>query len=150
ARLPAAWGMVRPDPATQDPRLAVCSLDARAFVGLTTIRLRQQYPSWCRSSVCSDGPSTEQVEAGPAESLALNQLQFRDLSLGLAIAPLVRQGGFDRGLVPADPLREALELGHLAGAGRVQPREEGRHLALPDHAAKPLDQGIGGRHGRTG
>jgi hypothetical protein len=53
--------------------------------------------------------SGQQIEPGPAEHLALEQLQAVDLAFDRALAPGQRDGGLDGGQVCPEPSGEAPE-----------------------------------------
>ncbi len=75
-------------------------------------------PAWLshtlRGSRGEEHAAAEQVEAGAAVHLPLQQLEPGDLPLGLAVAPRRRERRPDGGAVLLQPGREGLDGGHAA------------------------------------
>src|SRR3954470_24922977 len=92
-----------------------------------------------RGSGGEQGAVAEQVEAGAAVHLPLQQLEAGDLTLGLAVAPGRGERGADRGAVLLQPGRERLRGPHAGGAGVGEPglqlRERGVGAELPAGSA---------------
>jgi hypothetical protein len=87
------------------------------------------------SSSPEHSPS-EQIELRSAVHLPFEQLQPIDLALGLTVAPLQREPGFDHCSILHQAAGEPLQLGDFAGGHPRQPRVESLARSLPGLSAK--------------
>jgi hypothetical protein len=82
-------------------------------------------------------PGTEEIEVGTAVHLPLQQLQFGNLSLGLAVGPRLGDG---RGHGVAIGRNSFGEGGEQADRRVSEPHVEGGALLRPKHALEAIDQ----------
>ena len=80
-----------------------------------------------RGSCRKQNAASQQVEAGSAVALTLQQLEAVDLSLGLSAAPGFSERGAHRGAVLLQPGGKGLDCGDAACTGLGQPPLQLRH-----------------------
>src|SRR5690348_7614214 len=91
----------------------------------------------------SEHASPQQVKAGSAVHLPLEQPQLVRLALGLAVAPLLGEPGFDRPTIAVQATRETIQFGDLAGGSPRQPGIEPLARPLTSHRDELLRQLVG-------
>jgi hypothetical protein len=94
-----------------------------------------------RRSGRQEEASGQQIEPGPAEHLALEQLQAVDLAFDGSLAPGQRDGGLDGGIVRLEPSGETPEGRERTGGCTCQPRLQGAWLTPADEGGKVLREG---------
>ena len=98
-------------------------------------------------SCCQEETSGQQIELGPAEHLALEQLQAVDVPFDRPLTPRQCHRGLDGSQVCPEPSGKTPEGREGARGGACQPQIEPGRLALADEGGEVLRQPDGLRQG---